>query len=48
MKSKLLQDGCNKHQGIVNDFDKNVAASYGLEVENTFSKFLLQINQNKS
>ena len=49
-KALLLREKvrCNTHQGIIDDFDKNLAASYGFEGENTFSKFLLQINQNKA
>ncbi len=48
MKSKLLQVRCNTYRGIIDDFDKNLFASCGLDGEKIFSKFLLQLNQNKS
>lgn len=49
-KALLLREKirCNTHQGIIDDFDNTLAKNYGFEGDKAFSKFLLQINQNKA
>ena len=49
-KALLLREKihCNTHNGIIEDFDKNLAPQFGFDETHTFSNFLLQINQNKA
>lgn len=49
-KALLLREKihCNTHNGIIEDFDKHLAAQFGFDGTHTFSNFLLQINQNKA
>jgi sulfite reductase (ferredoxin) len=38
---------CNTHAGIIQDFDKNLAADFGFDETNSFGRFIQQINKEK-
>jgi len=46
-KARLIEHKirCNTQQGIIQDFDTNLGATYGFTAENTFEAFVMRINK---